>query len=449
MRGGRDDADDPNSESFHAMTPAAHEEAHAPSSPARRRISIMLLLVGAVCAGMGQTIVFSVVPPLARDIGLTNFQVGLIFAISATFWVWSGPIWGRMSDRKGRKPFILIGMLGFAMSMALFGGAMALGLAGVLSGLPLYLLIISMRSIYGLVGSAGPPAAQAYIADRTSQHDRTAGIASFSAAFGFGAMLGPAFGAAASMIGRFAPFYAMSALGLVMMVMVFAFLPERTGPHQREARAKVRLTDPRLTHFLIFALVFSVVNAIPIQTIAFYFIDRLGYSTADAPHFVSIGLTAGAVASLFSQLVIVQRMRLSPARLMRIAPALMIGGHLMILMSDHLWPVVIGMIASGFGSGMAFPASTAAASLAVKPEEQGAAIGLASAASASGFIVTPAIAFSLYARAPQAPFVLTVVLAAAILVFAWRSRAIGAAVPGREDDLPPEAVEEPAAAPYS
>ena len=429
------------------MTSSAPPAASA-TTATQRRIAIALPLVGAVCAGMGQTIVFSVLPPLAREIGLSNFQVGAIFAVSATAWVFTGPIWGRMSDHKGRKPFILIGMIGYALSMALFGGSIMLGLAGALSGLPLYVLLVAMRSIYGLVGSAGPPAAQAYIADRTSRHDRTAGIASFSAAFGFGAMLGPGFGAAASLLGRIVPFFAASALGFVMMLAVFAFLPERTGPTQRKHGKRVKLRDERLTSFLITALTFSVINAIPIQTIAFYFIDRLDYSTVEAPAYVSIGLTAGAMASLFAQLVIVQRLRLSPARLMRIAPALMIAGHLMILLSDHLWPVVLGMVASGLGSGMAFPAVTAAASLAVEPDEQGGAIGLAGAATASGFIVSPAIAFWLYAHTPQAPFILSTTLAIFLLIFVWRSRKVGAAVAPHAEDVPEEATSDPAAAPY-
>lgn len=430
------------------MTSPAPPPGASATTATQRRIAIALLLVGAVCAGMGQTIVFSVLPPLAREIGLSNFQVGAIFAVSATAWVFTGPIWGRMSDHKGRKPFILIGMIGYALSMALFGGSIMLGLAGALSGLPLYGLLVAMRSIYGLVGSAGPPAAQAYIADRTSRHDRTAGIASFSAAFGFGAMLGPGFGAAASLLGRIVPFFAASALGFVMMLAVFAFLPERTGPTQRKHGKRVKLGDERLTAFLITALTFSVINAIPIQTIAFYFIDRLGYSTIEAPAYVSIGLTAGAMASLFAQLVIVQRLRLSPARLMRIAPALMIAGHLTILLSDHLWPVVLGMVASGLGSGMAFPAVTAAASLAVEPDEQGGAIGLAGAATASGFIVSPAIAFWLYAHTPQAPFILSTTLAMFLLGFVWRSRKVGAAIAPHADDVPKEATSEPAAAPY-
>ena len=426
---------------------APHEPSRA-TSPRERRIAIALLLVGAVCAGMGQTIVFSVLPPLARDLGLSNFQVGAIFMTSATAWVVCGPRWGRMSDSRGRKPFILIGMIGFALSMALFGGSIELGLAGVLSGLPLYVLIVAMRSIYGLIGAASPPTAQAYIADCTSNRDSTAGIHSFSAAFGFGAMLGPGFGAAMSLIGPTAPFYAVAALGALMTLAVYLFLPERTGPTRRARPAKVRLTDPRLTPFFAFALAFGIINAIPIQTIAFYFIDRLGYSTAAAPGYVSIGLTAGALSSLLAQLVVVQRFRVPPARLMRVAPALMAAGHITIFLSDQLWPVVIGMAASGFGSGLAIPAATSAASLAVGPDEQGGAIGLASSFGASGFIISPFLGFALYEASPAAPFMFTAGAALMLLGYAWMSRKVGAAIPPSTDDIPEEAVSDTAAAPY-
>ncbi len=420
--------------------------ADSPTTPRARAIAIALLLAGAVCAGMGQTIVFSVLPPLARDIGLSNFQVGLIFMISAMCWVFLGPRWGRRSDRQGRKSFILIGLFGFAISMLLFGASVRLGLAGALSGLPLYVLMVLTRSFYGVFGSAGPPAAQAYIADRTSITDRTAGISSFAAAFGLGAMIGPAFGAAASVIGPVAPFFAMAALAAIMGGAVFLFLPERSRPAQREARRDVKLTDPRLRPILIFGLIFGVVNAIPIQTVGFYFIDGLGFTTDQAPQYVGIGLTGSAMASLFAQLVVVQRFRIEPRLLMRMAPVLLALGHALIWLSSDFGPVVFGMVLGGFGAGLAFPGFNAAASLAVNADEQGGAIGLSGSAGASGFIVSPIIAFGLYAMAPEAPYIFSTLLALFLLGFAWRSRAIGNAGPSRMTDALEE--EKPASAPY-
>ncbi|WP_425410358.1 MFS transporter [Hyphococcus sp.] len=430
-----------------AQRPANEQQSRAAAtSPRQRRFAIALLLAGAVCAGMGQTIVFSVLPPLARELGLSNFQVGAIFMVSACLWVFLGPFWGRRSDVKGRKPFVILGLSGFAVSMALFATSIQLGIAGVVAGWQLYFLMVLTRALFGVIGSAGPPAAQAYIADRTNRMDRTAGIAGFTAAFGFGAMLGPSFGAVTILIGPTAPFFAAAMLAAVMCIAVLIFLPERTGPTERKKGKSVRLTDSRLTPFFIFAITFSIMNAIPIQTIAFYFIDRLGFSTSAAPAYVSIGLTAGAMASLFSQLVIVQRFRFPPARLMRTAPMLMIAGHTLIWLSSDLWPVVIGMLISGLGAGMAIPAATSATSLAVAPEEQGAAIGLANSAGAAGFIVSPLIGFWLYGLAPQAPYYFTTALAIMLLAFAWKSRAVGEALPG--DDFTPEPGVDSAAAPY-
>ena len=415
-----------------------------PTSPRARALAKALLLLGAVCAGMGQTIVFSVLPPLARELGLSDMKVGIIFMISAICWVTMGPRWGRLSDGGGRKPFIVAGLAGFAVSMLLFGSAVGFGLAGAISGLPLYLLLVLTRSFYGIVGSAGPPAAQAYIADRTSAADRTAGIASFSAAFGLGAMLGPGFGAAASMFGKTTPFFAIAILAAAMAVAVFAYLPERTAPVRREKPVTISVFDQRLRPFLIYGLVFGILNAIPIQTIAYYFIDALGFSTDAASRLVSFGLMGGAMASLFAQLVIVQRFRISPRTLLRIAPVLLALGHLLIWSAPHLGTVVLGMVLAGFGAGMAAPGFSAASSLAVDAKEQGAAMGLANAAGASGFIVAPILGFLLYGASPQAPYIFTMTLALLLLLFALRSRAVGAARP----TSPAAAGHEPASAPY-
>ena len=410
-----------------------------------RAFAIALLLAGAVCAGMGQTIVFSVLPPLARELGIADRNVVAIFMISALCWVTMGPRWGRISDLYGRKPFILLGLIGFGLSMVLFGSSIQFGVAGILSGFPLYIAMVITRSFYGVVGSAGPPAAQAYIADRTNAAARTAGMASYSAAFGFGAMLGPAFGAATSLISRTAPFFSIGVVALIMSLLVFIFLPEKSAPTERSLRAKMRVTDPRLRGFLIFGLCFGIVNAIPIQTIAFYFIDALGYSPLEATGYVSVGLTCGAMASLFAQLVLVQKLKMSPRRLMRVAPLIMVFAHGLIWIFPTFLVVVIGMTLGGLGAGLAIPGFNAAASLAVTADEQGGAIGLANSAGASGFIVSPIVGISLYGWFPQAPFIFTMTMAGCILIFALTNKSIASATPSNTLILPGE---KPASAAY-
>lgn len=405
--------------------PIPAPESAGPAAPRRdRRFAIALLLMGVACMGMGQTVVFAVLPPLGRELGLADFQVAAIFMMSAVLWVALSPMWGRRSDRRGRKAFILLGLSGFVVSMLMFATSIRLGLTGALGGAGLYVLIVATRGFYGLVGSATPAAAQGYIADRTTAAERTAGIAGFSAAFGIGAMLGPGVGGAVGAIGPLAPLYAVAAIAAIMVTAIFFLLPETTPPSPRALRARLKLSDARLRPFLIFGLAFGIINAVPIQTVGFYFIDTLGLEARDAPQFVGVGLMAMAMASLFSQLVLVQRFHLPPHILLRAAPALILAGHGLIALSTAFGPLVFGLVLSGFGAGMAIPGFTAAASLAVGPDEQGAAAGLANSAVASGFIVAPVAAFSLYAIAPPLPFALTATMAAGLLVFVLTSSAI-------------------------
>ena len=123
----------------------------------------------------------------------------------------------------------------------------------------------------------------------------------------------------------------------------------------------------------------------------------------------------------------------------------MVVAHGLIWAFPTFWIVVAGMTLGGLGAGLAIPAFNAAASLAVEPDEQGSAIGLANAAGASGFIVSPIVGISLYGWLPQAPFIFTMGLAFLLLIFALTNKTIAKATPGA-GLVPPG--EKPASAAY-
>lgn len=411
----------------------------SPSTPRQRQIAMAILLAGVVCMGMGQTIIFAVLPPIARQIGMGDFQVLSIFMLSALAWVLVGPFWGRRSDLYGRRPFIVTGLSGFAVSTAAFATVLHFGMAGAVSGVLLYALLIGTRSIYGVIGSATPGAAQAYIADRTPPERRTAGMAAFSAAFGIGAMVGPAFAGAVVAIDPLAPLYAVAAAAACAVVAVYFFLPERTRPKQREAQPKLSPMDKRIRPFLIFGLASAVATAIPIQFIAFYFIDRLGLESEDALQLVGVALSAAAMASLFSQLVFVQRFNLPPMTLLRVGPILICIGHVIIAASAELGPLVFGMLLSGLGAGMITPGFVGGASLSVSSDEQGSAAGLSNAAGASGFVFAPVLGHFFYSISPSALFLATAILAAGCAVYAFVEKGLARAAPtimAQEPDTP-------------
>jgi MFS family permease len=400
-----------------------------PSTPRQRRIALAVLLAGVVCMGMGQTIVFAVLPPIARDIGMENIEVLSIFMLSALFWVLIGPFWGRRSDIFGRRPFIVIGLSGFAVSMAAFATVLHFGMAGVVGGGLLYGLLLATRSIYGVIGSATPGAAQAYIADRTPPERRTAGMSAFSAAFGIGAMSGPAFAGAVVALDPLAPLYAVAAAAAGAVAAVWFLLPERTPPKERVVPPRLSAFDRRIRPFLIYGLATAIATAIPIQFIGFYFIDRLGLASEDALQLVGVALSTAATASLFSQLVLVQRFNLPPMTLMRMGPILIGVGHVIIALSIELGPLVFGMLLSGLGAGMITPGFVGGASLSVSSEEQGSAAGLSNAAGASGFIFAPILGNAFYALSPNALFFATAATAAACAIYAFAEKGLARPAP--------------------
>ncbi len=400
-----------------------------PSSPRQRAIALGILLAGVVCMGMGQTIIFAVLPPLAREMGVGDFQVLSIFMLSALFWVLTGPVWGRNSDAYGRRPFIVIGLSAFAVSMAAFATVLHLGLDGVLAGTTLYALLLCTRCIYGVIGSATPGAAQAYIADRTPPERRTAGMAAFSAAFGIGAMIGPAFAGAVVALDPLAPLYAVAAAAALSVAAVWFFLPERTAPKEQTARPRLSPLDKRIRAFLVYGLAISIATAIPIQFIAFYFIDRLGLESKDALQLVGVALSAAAMAALFSQLVLVQKFNLAPMTLMRAGPILVCIGHIIIASSTMIGPLVFGMLLSGLGGGMLGPGFIGGASLAVSSDEQGSAAGLSNAAGASGFIFAPLLGQAVYSMSPSLLFIATATIAAACAIYAFAEKDLARPMP--------------------
>jgi MFS family permease len=290
-------------------------------------------------------------------------------------------------------------------------------------------MLLGTRSIYGVIGCATPGAAQAYIADRTPPERRTAGMSAFSAAFGIGAMVGPAFAGAVVAIDPLAPLYAVAAAAACSVAAVWFFLPERTAPKERPVRPKLSPFDKRIRPFLVYAMATGVVTSIPVQFIAFYFIDRLGLQSKDALQLVGVALSAAAMASLFSQLVLVQRFNLLPSTLMRTGPILICAGHAIIALSTDIGPLVFGMLLSGLGAGMLTPGYAGAASLSVTADEQGSAAGLSNAAGASGFIFAPVLGNLFYMLGPSALFIATAVMAAGCAAYAFLEKGFARSLP--------------------
>lgn len=401
----------------------APESAGGVTTDAGRRRAIMLLFACLIGNGMGQTIMFATLPPLASDLGLTEIEVGSIFAASATLWVFSSAYWGARSDIWGRRPVILIGLLAFGVSTLGFASVMEFGLVkGLVAPAVTYVLLIASRSIFGIFGSGAYPAAQAYIADRTSARERTQGIATLNAAFGLGAAIGPGVGAALTVFSLIAPLYFVGVAGLVSAVAIWLLLPERSTPRRREEVKQLSWTDTRVFPFIVFSVVLGTAGAIPIQTIAFVIRDTLHTVTAETQQFTGVALMGSAIASLFAQFVLVQRFRLTTRFLIYAGILIALVANVLVIAAPNYGLIAFAMMLSGLGFGMLRPAFAAAASLAVSPDEQGAIAGLTGGAGAAGFIFAPLIGNALYSWNMDLPYWLGTILMAALFIYVLTNR---------------------------
>jgi MFS family permease len=369
-------------------------------SPVRARRT---LLVSLVSAGMGFTVLFPVLAPLGREIGLTELQITSVIAASSVTVFLTSPVWGRLSDRWGRKRVMLIGLFGFSAGTALFNSVLYAGLSGVLTGWALFFTLIGARMTHASVMSASMPAANAYMADITDAAGRTKGMGAAGAANNLGSIMGPAV-AASAVYSLMTPLWAMAIVALLNGIFVWRFLPEPPR-HQTGVKPKrLKYTDPRILPFVIVGVMMFTGTALVQQTMGFRFQDVLGLSAVATAQQFGFAMMLSAVSSLVAQGVIVQRTSLPPFRLLAVAlPLLIVAFTLMAIATSRLW-LSVAMVIMGFGMGLAGPAFSAGASLAVSREEQGAVAGVAGSCGPAGFTIGPLLGGALYQIDPTLPY---------------------------------------------
>jgi len=381
-----------------------------------------LLFAALVAVGMGQTIVFAVLAPLGREIGLSELQVGAIISASSVTFFIASPMWGRASDRWGRKRVMLIGLVGYTLGTVIFASIFQAALSGLLLPLVAFLALTGSRMLQASIMSATPPASSAYMADITDVTARTRGMGAIGAANNVGAILGPALGGLLAVFSLLTPIWFAAVVTLAAAGVIAAWLPE-PGRHAHLARReRLRYTDPRILPYVAVGVCMFMGFAIVQQTLAFRFQDVLGLTGVETARTFGTSMMLMGLASLFSQGVLVQRLDLRPFTLMRIAMPMLILAFAVMVLGDSRAVLMGGMVVLGLGMGLAAPGFMAGASLAVEPEEQGAVAGVTSSCGPLGFTVGPLVGTALYQQDPHWPYLFALLIYVPLMLFTWRSR---------------------------
>lgn len=236
-------------------------------------LAVIFLTVFIDLVGFG--IVIPVLPLYAERFGASPLVIGLLLGIYSAMQLIFAPLLGRISDRVGRRPVLLLSILGTAIGFLLMGFARTLE------------LLFAARIIDGVTGG-NISTALAYIADITPPEDRSKRMGLVGAAFGLGFIVGPALGGLFSHISAGAPFFLAAGLAACNALAIYFFLPESLPPNRRQpAERPVSLLS-----------IFQEANARALGIIiATYFLTTVAFSllTATYPLFTERRFGFGAV----------------------------------------------------------------------------------------------------------------------------------------------------------
>ena len=372
--------------------------------------SIWVLSAALACIGAGQSTIFILIPQEIRSLGFNEFQVGLIFSISALAWIFFSPYWGRLSDQIGRSKIFMLGIIGFALSLFLFAGIIKFAQVYTISFSVLFLLLILARLINGLLGSAVRPSAGGRIADITDTTNRTSGFARLDAGWQFGVVLGPIAVGLIMLLSNnnlLMPFIFIGAMGLLIGIFNFNLLKKDDSSFfNKENNIQLKFSDRRVLPSLIIAAFLGISNACIVLTSSLFVNDVILKSSEDLYFFVSIGFAIVALSGLITQLLIVDKFLIDPKKLVFVGLLIMATVFYLLSNTKEINFFYVLLAIYGFGGGLARPGNISILSISVNSNEQGSASGLMGTVFPLGHLLTPFSIMPLYMINPSYPYLL-------------------------------------------
>ena len=357
-----------------------------PPSERPRRLTFAVVFATILIDFIGFSLLIPVLPLFADRLGASSLQVGWIVALYGLAQLRFLPFWGWVSDRIGRRPVILISLLGTAVSFAVLATAQSID------------VVYAARALTGLF-AASIGAAQAVITDLTPPTERASGMGLIGAAFGTSLVVGPAVGGALAALHEQAPFYAIVLLAGANLLLAWVALPESRPadlprPPWRDLaktlvptplRLLARVHDRRTALFLVLFFVFFAAFAVVEAMGTLYLGKRFGADELDcALVFAWIGLfIAGTQAGPLGRL----------ADSFGEVPLLVVGFSLMAVgvaavawVPSYGWFFAIGPVIA-VGNGLGFPSFTSLFTKVCRAEEAGELLGQSNSMAVAGRVV--------------------------------------------------------------
>ncbi len=399
----------------------------SPQPTAKKVLPIVFLTILLDLLGFG--LVIPIAPFYAQHFGASPTVITLLGATYSLMQLIFMPMWGRLSDRIGRRPVILMSVAVSCVGYLWFGLATQLW------------MLFAARLLAGF-GNANIGAAQAVIADTTAPSERARGMGMIGAAFGIGFVLGPVFGGILGKIDLALPSYVAAGLGLVNLILAFIRLPETRDPEHIERRKALPpgalgmlLKKPSVVRLLLvtftvttgFALM-EQISGLYIQSIWAPVPPNSTAEQIDLLHKHAAVLSTSVLAAVGLTMVIVQGgligrlvKRFGEGALLRFGTATVTIGLLgMVAVGTIGWypGMFIASVVLAAGSALNTPSATSLLSQHAQAEQQGGLLGVGQSMAAAGRVLGPFVAGGLFELNRPLPLMVGAVLTAIAFVLA-------------------------------
>ncbi|MFJ7310170.1 MFS transporter [Peribacillus frigoritolerans] len=370
----------------------------------KKVLPVLFLVMFLVMVGFG--IIIPVIPFLAEKVGGSPTELGLLMAVYSLMQLFFAPIWGRISDRIGRKPVMIIGIAGLALSFFIQASADSLW------------VLFAARIIGGILSSANMPTAMAYVADITTPEDRGKGMGIIGAATGLGFIFGPAIGGVFSKSSLNLPFYIAGISSLITLFLVIAILKESHTVEKRAQQSKNKesmwkaFRGPLKTMFFLQMIVTLSMAGLE-ATFAYFAAKKADISLVQLGYiFMIMGFGSAIV-----QGGLVGRMtkKYGEGAVIRMGIIVSAVGFILILFSSGFWTSAVFLTIFGVGNGFIRPAISALLTKS-SMSGHGSVTGLLSSFDSFGRIAGPPIGGWLFSISIDLPFISGAILSVFALI---------------------------------
>jgi DHA1 family tetracycline resistance protein-like MFS transporter len=342
-----------------------------------RPLLVIFLTIFVNLVGFG--IIIPLLPFYAETFGASPLVVGMLFAVFSLCQLIAAPILGDLSDRYGRRPILIVSLIGTVISFVM------LALAHSIT------MLFIARIVDGLSGG-NISTARAYVADVTEPKDRSRAFGLIGAAFGLGFIFGPGISALLAPISYTAPIWAAAGLTLVATAMAWMWLPEtvhraHAGTGMPFRSLMTMMARPSLRRVLLMDFAYWLAFAIFQTTFALFAAARFGFdATRTASFFAAFAVMGAIVQGIFIR-KIVQRFGDKPTLMLGLVCAAV--GLIAATMTHTVTFFALSLVPLALGIGFGHPTMSSLISRAARAEEQGRVQGAASAVESLGRTIGP------------------------------------------------------------